>query len=233
MKKSVERLRANPARRVVAALVMSHAASVLLLAARTAEAGTPRYHFLLWNMFLAIVPLVFSLWLRSRLKHGSWLAWKNLAITGLWLMFLPNSFYLVTDLIHLHQTYEVNIYYDIVLFTGFIVNGLFTGFMSLYLVHVELAKRVRRWDAHMVMAGVLLLASFAIFLGRFLRWNSWDLFLHPAGVLFDVSNQFIDPASPSALVTTGSFFVMLTTSYAVVWTLASYARAQHAQRDAS
>lgn len=226
MKKKLLQLRGDHVGRVIIALALAHLASIFLLFARSVDAGNGRYYFLLWNMFLAVLPLGLSVWLRKRLNNSSWLTWKNLLLTALWVMFLPNSFYLVTDLIHLHQTYEINIYYDIVLFMSFIVNGFITGFMSLYLVHVELARRVRRRDAHAVIAFVLLTASFAIFLGRFLRWNSWDVFLHPAGVLFDVSNQFIDPASPSAFVTTASFFILLASSYAVVWSLAMYAHAK-------
>lgn len=223
MTKWLVRLWKDRVARVVITLMVSHIASIFLLVARSVDAGNSRYYFLTWNMFLAIVPIVLSFWLRKRLNNSSWLAWKNLLLTSLWLMFLPNSFYLVTDLVHLHQTYEVSVYFDAVLLMSFIINGFITGFMSLYLVHVELARRIKRRDAHLIIAFVLFTVSFAIFLGRFMRWNSWDVFLHPAGVLFDVSNQFIDPVSPSAFVTTASFFVLLTSAYAVVWSLAMYA----------
>lgn len=226
MKDAAQKLRRNHVWRVGIALVLSHSASIVLLLARAFDAGNPRYYFLVWNMLLAVLPLILAIVLRKRLLQGSWLDWPQLALTALWLLFLPNSFYLVTDLIHVHQTFEVNIYYDVVMFTSFIINGFVTGFMSLYLVHVELTRRVRRRDAHVVIAGVLLLSSFAIFLGRFLRWNSWDVFLHPAGLLFDVSNQLINPVSPSAFATTASFFLLLTSSYAVVWTLAMYAHSK-------
>lgn len=225
MKQKLRGLRGNYRARVIAALICAQAVSVFLLLARAVDAGNPRYHFLIWNLVLAIVPLVLSVWLRKRLLRSSWLKWQNLVITGLWLLFLPNSFYLITDLIHLHQTYEVNIYYDIVMFMSFILSGLITGFMSLYLVHEALSGRVRRRDAHLVVSGVLLAVSFAIYLGRFLRWNTWDVFLHPAGVLFDVSEQFIDPTSPSAFVTTFSFFLLLGSTYMVGWNVAAYARA--------
>ncbi len=230
MKKKLLQLRGNYIKRIVVSLILAHFSSLLLLIARTVDAGNPRYYFLVWNMLLAVLPLVLSVWLRNQLAKSSWLEWKNLLLTIFWLLFLPNSFYLITDLIHLHQTFEVNIYYDVVMFMSFIVNGFFTGYASLYLVHAELARRVRRRDAHLVIAAVLFVTSFAIFLGRFLRWNSWDVFLHPAGILFDASNQFIDPSSPSAFVTTVSFFILLSSTYGVVWNLAMYAR-PHAARD--
>lgn len=226
MRAKLQQLRGNHVGRILAALALSFSASLLLLFARSVDAGNPRYYFLVWNLVLAALPLLFAVLLRKRLATTSWLVWQNLALTSFWLLFLPNSFYLVTDLIHLHQTYEVNIYYDVVMFMSFIVNGFILGYMSLYLVHVELARRVRRRDAHIIVLLVLLLVSFAIFLGRFLRWNSWDVFLHPAGLLFDVSNQLIDPVSPSAFVTTTSFFILLSTSYAVVWSLAMYAHSR-------
>ncbi len=228
MKQAAKRLRANHKRRVVASLLLSCAMSAVLLFARIVDADNVRYYFLLWNLLLAGVPLGLAVWLRARLKTTSWLNWVNLLITTLWLLFLPNSFYLVTDLIHLHQTYEVNILYDAVMFTSFIANGFILGYMALYYVHIELASRVRRRDAHLVISGVLLVCSFAIFLGRYLRWNSWDVFLHPAGVLFDVSSQIIDPSSPSLFVTTFSFFILLTSIYGVVWNVAMHARAPRA-----
>lgn len=207
-------------KRIIAALVFSNIVSLILFLARSYDAGNQRYWFLLWNAVLGIVPLCFALYLRHRLRVSSWLSWRNVGLTLLWLSFLPNSFYLVSDLVHLHSTGEVSLLYDITLFMSFIANGLIVGFMSVFLIHHELLKRIRRRDAHAVIAGVLLTCGFAIYLGRYFRWNSWDILVNPAGILFDVSNQFISPASTGIFATTISFFLMLSSIYVVVWNLA-------------
>lgn len=205
--------------RVLGAISFSYGVSVMLFLARSYDAGNPRYWFLLWNAFLGLLPLMFALFLRRLLRQKSWLRWQSILVTLLWLGFLPNSFYLVTDLIHLHQTGEVSLLYDVTLFTSFIINGLIVGLMSVFLVHSELLRRIRRREAHVLVGAVFLACGFAIYLGRYLRWNSWDILLNPAGILFDVSSQFISPATPGILATTLSFFLLLSASYVVAFNL--------------
>lgn len=201
--------------RLILALTFSHAVSVLLFLARSFDSGNQRYWFLLWNAFLGLLPLGFAICLRSRLRFSRWLSWQNLALSLLWLAFLPNSFYLVSDLIHLHQTGEVSIVYDAAMFTSFIINGMIVGLISVFLMHAEMLKRIRMRHAHLIIGIVFLACGFAIYLGRYMRWNSWDILVNPAGVLFDVSSQFITPASPGMLATTFSFFLLLGSTYVV------------------
>jgi uncharacterized membrane protein len=150
----------------------------------------------------------------------SWLNWQALALTILWLGFLPNSFYLSSDLIHLQTPLAGNILYDTVMLLLFSINGYFLGFISLYLIHHQLIKRIKLRYAHTLIALVLLVCSFAIYLGRFLRWNTWDVLTNPAGLLFDVSDRFIHPTSqPETFLTTATFFVLLGSIYIVLWQL--------------
>lgn len=182
------------------------------------ESQSTRYWFLLWNLFLAWLPLLFAWWLVKRLKHSRWSDTGNIALTFLWVGFLPNSFYIVSDLIHLEATGEVSLLYDAVMFTSFIFNGYVAGYMSLLLVHDRLLKRISRIRAHAIVAAVLLACSFAIYLGRNLRWNTWDVLVNPAGILFDVSDRFINPAAhPQAFVTTVTFLLLLGSIYIVIW----------------
>lgn len=205
---------------LILALVTANAISLLLFLLRVIDAGDLRYRFLVWNLILAWLPMMFAIILALRLQKTPWLSPLNLMLTILWLIFLPNSFYLVSDLIHLQTTTEVSILYDAVLFASFIFNGYISGFISLFLVHKELIKRLPVKTAHWIVAGVLFLCSIAIYLGRALRWNTWDLFIHPNGLLFDVSEQVSKQASNSrASVTTLSFFLLLGGMYLVVWQL--------------
>ncbi len=110
--------------------------------------------------------------------------------------------------------------YDIVMLGSFIFNGIVVGFISLYMVHRELLVRIGQRDAHMIVTGILFVCSFAIYLGRFMRWNTWDALVNPAGILFDVSDHIINPAAkPQVFVTTITVFALLGAMYAVAWQL--------------
>lgn len=202
------------------ALVLSNFLSIALYVVRTIDAGNNRHAYFLWNLTLAWLPVLFAWMLGRRLKSGTWLSAGNIVLTLLWLGFLPNSFYLASDLIHLGETGEVSLLYDAVMFLSFIFNGFIAGFLSLLLVHGFLLERVRRRDAHFIISLVLLLCGFAIYLGRYLRWNTWDVLLSPAGILFDVSERVINPIEhPQAFMTTFTFFALLGTMYIVVFHL--------------
>ncbi len=126
----------------------------------------------------------------------------------------------MSDLIHLRNTGDIGLLFDIVLFLSCIWNGLLAGIISLIMVHRQLLKRRTANFATLLITGVLLANSFAIYLGRSLRWNTWDLLVSPAGLLFDVSERIIHPlAHPQAFVTTLTFFALIGSIYAVVWNL--------------
>lgn len=226
VKKSLERNY-----RLLEALLISNGVSLLLFALRSAESQTDRYWFMIWNLFLAWIPLGLAWWLVIRLRTSRWLSLPNIALTALWLGFLPNSFYMVSDLIHLHETGEVSLLYDVVMFTSFIFNGLVAGFSSLFIVHRELIKRFALEKAHTAVALILLACGFAIYLGRSLRWNSWDVLINPAGLLFDVSDRFVNPgAHPQAFVTTATFFLLISSIYLVTWRLMDAIKPNKKQR---
>jgi len=178
------------------------------------------FWYLLWNLFLAWVPLVLAYLLLMVLRRERWSSWQGLLLTLLWLVFLPNSFYMVSDFIHLQDVQRVNLLYDTVMFTSFILNGLLLGYTSLYLVHAQVRKRLPVLHTSVFVGAVLLLCSFAIYLGRNLRWNTWDVLANPFGILFDVSDRILNPfGHPQTYATTFTFFVFLAGVYWVVWSL--------------
>ncbi len=185
---------------------------------RVISAGTLRYAFLFWNLLLAWLPLLFAWLLKESLKKQPWRSPKPIIYAALWLGFLPNSFYMVSDLIHLQSTGEVSLLYDSVMFFSFIFTSFALGFTSLFIVQRELHEKLKLKSTHAIMAGILFLCSFAIYLGRDFRLNSWDVLVNPAGLLFDVSDQFVNPAAhPQLITTTLMFFALLIGMYAVIW----------------
>lgn len=192
--------------------------SVGLLTARIFVTDSLRFVFLYWNLVLAIMPAVLAFWLVLRIKRFGWFKWQQLVLSILWLGFLPNSFYLITDMVHLRPNYEASLYFDVVMLSSFMLNGLFLGFYSIYLVHLELKKRFSADFSMSMVAIIFLLCSFATYLGRFTRFNTWDIILQPAGLLFDVSDRFINPTQHNdTYLATASLFIVLFSAYLVTW----------------
>lgn len=200
------------------ALLVSNLFAVLLFVMRVINAGNLRYWFLVWNLALAAAPLFFAWRLKLYLRKDVWSAPVSLILTFLWLGFLPNSFYILSDLIHLHSTGEVSLLYDAAMFFALIFNAYVLGFMSVYIVHLELINRVKQNNAHKLIGAVFLLCGFAIYLGRYLRWNTWDLVISPFGLLFDISERLLNPSEyPQSFVTTLVFSALLSVMYYVIW----------------
>lgn len=192
--------------------------SVLITVARFLLAGNYDYWFLVWNLILAWVPLVAAWYLYGRTQKLG-LIWSktNIALFVIWLLFLPNAFYIFTDFIHLYRFGGVPLMYDIVLISTFALTGLILGFTSLMLVHKRALQRFKNYG-HWLPVAALLASGFAIYLGRELRWNSWDIIFNPFGILFDVSERVLNPTEYSlTFATTLLFFGFLGLTYLTVW----------------
>jgi uncharacterized membrane protein len=99
------------------------------------------------------------------------------------------------------------------------------GLISLYLVHKQLLRKFSAHQAYSISEAVILLASFAIYLGRVLRWNSWDVLTNPSGLLINVGDRLANPlAHPSAINITGLFFIFISLSYLAFWRATKIAR---------
>lgn len=204
--------------RYLLALVASSLVSLALFGFGAWRNHSLDFNYLVWNLFLAWLPLVFALRLVMVLRDKAWTSWEGLATSVLWLVFLPNSFYMISDFIHLQDVRRVDILYDTLMFTAFIYTGVVLGFSSLYLIHHQLKKRLSERSAAGLIAATLLLCSSAIYLGRDLRWNSWDILTNPGGLLFDVSDRLLHPTSyPHMLLSIVTFFILLSMIYSLLW----------------
>jgi len=143
------------------------------------------YQFLPWNIFLAWIPYLCSIaalvWHRRYPRRRQGLVVLSL----LWLIFFPNAPYLVTDLVHLDWRHPVPIWHDIVLLVAGIWTGLFLALFSLRTMQQIVADYTGRWLSWFFVAGTFGLTGLGVYLGRFGRWNSWDLLTHPADILAD------------------------------------------------
>ncbi|MBA2383797.1 MAG: DUF1361 domain-containing protein [Actinobacteria bacterium] len=191
----------------VAALLTASALCVALLEVRVRETGSSYYRFLIWNLTLAWVPLVLAAIAYARARRGvGMLVWVLLVP---WLLFFPNAPYLLTDFIHLNEG-PAPLWYDALMLSAFAWTGLMLGFGSLYLVQMVLRGVFGRVIAWAGVLGALALASVGVFIGRFIRFNSWDALLHPVQVAEVVRDQLV--AVP---LRTAEALVALTTFLAV------------------
>lgn len=183
--------------------------SLGLLGARVAYTGTTIYAFLVWNLLLAAIPWYLSTVL---VRTGS-LRRSRMTLTGilgLWLLFFPNAPYIVTDLIHLTARTGAPVWFDLILIASFAWSGLLLGFTSLSDLQELLARRLGQTAAAAFALAALTSSAFGIYLGRFLRWNSWDLLTRPKMLLRDVADRVLDPlAHPTAVAVTVLLSVLL------------------------
>lgn len=211
------KLRSNRAR-FIAALGFATTVGIGLFAYDASHRHSLAYDYLIWNLFLAWLPLVFAVRLTQVLRHKLWSSWEGLTWTVLWFIFLPNSFYMVSDFIHLQDVPSSSTLYYAVMFTSFIYTAVALGFSSLCLVHLKLYQRFPKRLANFCVGITLLICSYGIYIGRDLRWNSWNVLTNPGGLLFDLSDRFQHPdAYPQMLLTTTIFFVLLASMYGLLW----------------
>lgn len=171
---------------------------------RTGAGGRP-YRFMIWNFFLAWLPAGAAVALDglTLLRKGA----AKIILTGgmglLWLFFFPNSAYVVTDLLHVFRTYgfdprqrfwnDIGFWHQLLPMLLAAVLGLLIACASLYSVHKLVTRAYGRPTGAAFAAVVLLLSSFGIYMGRFVRWNSWDVVFDPFMLLRDMRDLFSDP----------------------------------------
>lgn len=198
----------TPARvrgRAAAALAVPAVAAALWVV-RTTWAGVA-LEFLPWNLFLAGIPWVAALAFVAARGRAA------LAASGAaWLLFLPNAPYLLTDLVHLRPRAGVPHSFDVLLFGAFALAGCVLGWSSLELVHTRLARALGRVRAAAVVVLVLFLVGFGVYLGRFLRWNSWDVVVEPGALAAEAVAAL---ATPRALAFSLAFGALVGAGYLV------------------
>jgi uncharacterized membrane protein len=173
----------------LAALLAASALCVATVEIRTHETGDSYYRFLVWNLILAWVPLAFAIAAYARATRRIDLGVALLLVP--WLLFFPNAPYLLTDFIHLREG-PAPLWYDALMLSAFAWTGLLLGFASLYLVQLILRRAFGRPVAWLCVVGALGLASVGVYVGRFIRLNSWDALLHPVRVADVLQEQLTD-----------------------------------------
>jgi len=211
---------ASPSRRLSVATLLTLWLAALVLT-RVALTGSIFGLFLVWNLFLAAVPLMASTALVALDRKGGRMS-ARLALAAVWLLFLPNAPYILTDLVHLAERPPVPFWFDLALLLSAAGTGLLSGYVALADVQSVLARHWGHRVAWATSVGVLFLSAFGIYLGRELRWNSWDVLTAPGTLAADILAPLANPmAHPTTVVMTLVFGGMLTMGYVVLHALAA------------
>jgi uncharacterized membrane protein len=163
-----------------------------LIAVRIERTGSGYYRFLIWNLSLACIPLIATTALRCA-RHLRLPFIVKAACLAFWLLFLPNAPYILTDLLHLTARSPAPAWYDLALLLSCAGTGLLLGYLSLVDIHDIATQNFGRAIGWVLALSSLLLSGFAIYLGRFLRWNSWDVLIRPT-ILFDIAGGLLHPS---------------------------------------
>lgn len=166
--------------------------SFIILAYRVYLVDVTTYSFLIWNLFLAGLPYVVSSYVYNRTENKL-LKIKQVPLLLLWLLFLPNAPYILTDLFHLEPKGNIPEWYDLMLILSFALNGLVLGLMSLLQVHDLIENRFGKASGFVFALVACLLCAFGVYLGRFLRFNSWDIISNPSPLFHDLFSSIKEP----------------------------------------
>ena len=202
------------------ALTFASGVSVALVLARIIWTGNISYAFLVWNLFLAWLPLVFALQASENYQNTSARNWRFAGLAGAWLLFFPNAPYIFTDLIHLTKGFYGHFWVDMVLILLCAVTGLVLGFVSLYLMQSIVTRMFGPLTSWLFIAAVAGLSGFGIYLGRFLRFNSWDILFKPVKLYHGIGHWASDPLSnPTSLAFPMLFSTFLFITYLMLYAL--------------
>ncbi len=175
--------------RTTRGLIFLTALCIAFIAARIILKDNLRYSFLLWNLFLAWIPLLLAQLAHRVIERRAF----SVAVLFLWLLFFPNAPYIITDLLHLKGYSQNILWFDSLLIFTFAITGLLIGLVSLNLAHQSLEILFGKAQAWAFIVASLVLLGFGIYLGRYCRLNSWDLFNKPLWLAGRVLHQFENP----------------------------------------
>ena len=194
-------------------LAMSSLLFMAMLVARMVYTGEPRYRFFMWNLFLAWIPFACAFFAYRLHHYAERSSIGRKVFTALfllaWLAFFPNAPYVITDFIHWQQGMDALAFYDLVMILLYALTGLMLGALSLYLAHEIVEDALGRGAGWLFVIAASAAGGLGIYIGRFLRWNSWDLALNPDDVLRDVLARFLHPIANARSI----LFVLMMTLF--------------------
>lgn len=215
----------------VLALTFATGVCLALVSIRILWSRNLHYAFLIWNLFLAWLPLVFSLLACDCYRKRSSRSWRFVGIAGCWLLFFPNAPYIFTDVIHLTRGHRGHFWVDLVLILSCALTGLVLGFLSLFLMQNVISKITGRLASWFFIALITALSGIGIYVGRFLRLNSWDVLVKPWAIPRGIAHLAAHPWGHfGALALCALFGIFLFIAYLMLYAL-THLRIDREQHD--
>lgn len=177
--------------RLIGLLFVSTLFTICLIAARIYVTQKVTFAFLIWNLILAAIPFVISTFMisfESKIKAAG-----LFLLLACWLVFFPNAPYILTDFFHLRQRPDVPLWFDLMVILSAAWNGLILGLLSLLDMQHIITKRFSKLTGWLFVTVSLFLCGFGIYIGRYLRWNSWDIVTNPVALGYDLIERIADP----------------------------------------
>jgi uncharacterized membrane protein len=205
---------------VILSLVTASGICLLLLVTRALWAQEIKWTGFFGNLILAWIPLFFACGLCWQLDRPVRRRWLIGALFAGWLLFFPNAAYIVTDLIHLKTRDPIPRWFDYILITAYAWTGLFLAYISLTMLHHRVRAAYGPFAGWVFATAMLGLGSFGIYVGRFLRWNSWDVFTRPWKPIRDLVKFFELPTLQQVAGFCTAFFLLSVLVYLVLHAVA-------------
>ncbi len=164
--------------------------------------------FLVWNLFLALIPFLITNYLKKNKRSLLFLIANSL----LWLLFLPNAPYILTDIIHLKRNLSMPFWFDLILVISYAWTGLISFYFSVFQMEKIAQSYLGKWTKCFIIF-IFFLTGFGIYLGRYLRFNSWDIIQDPYHLFYDIFSRFMNPFTHpktwGVTLTLGSFLTLI------------------------
>lgn len=168
-------------------LIFSSIIALVLLLIRVKITHSFYLLFLIWNLILAVIPYIISNFIKIDFSIKKY-NFQNLFLIVLWLLFLPNTFYLITDFVHLNHNNVIQFCFDFILLSSFTIAGFYFGILSISTIHQQINFFYTKKESTLFIITISYLCAFGIYLGRFLRFNSWDVITNPFFLIESIFN---------------------------------------------
>lgn len=180
------------------------------------------YFFLIWNLFLAWIPMIFSVIIYYLYVYAKSGVTKNISLLAggfIWLIFYPNAPYIFTDFIHIKEkALEMPLWAELIMYLTVASIAALITFFSLYIVQDIINERFGYKVGWTFSTIILALSSIGVYMGRFVRWNSWDIISHPGVILAEVFNKIKYPlANRKTIAFSFAFFLLILFMYITVY----------------
>lgn len=178
------------------------AVCITLVLARVAYSDSSRHISLIWNLFLAWIPFMLAYFAHAVSWRRAALYFVIPVVSLFWLLFFPNAPYMLTDLQDLaSKASGAPLWYDVIIVVWSSWTGMLLGIISLYLMQDILFRRFGRASGWIFVIVISSLSSFGMYIGRFVRLNSWDILQDPAETAMEIFGIVIDPSLRMAAFT--------------------------------